>query len=87
LKATLASSADAPATTMAISATAYKVLATAGPTLSVPEIAKVFGISKDTAYALAARDELGVRVLRLGRSMRIPTADVRRLLGEGREVD
>lgn len=57
-------------------------LATAGPTISVPEVAKLLGISKATAYALAGRDELGVRVLKLGRSMRIPTADVRRLLGE-----
>lgn len=63
-----------------------EILASAGPTISVPEYAKVMGISRDTAYALAARDELGVRILRLGRSKRIPTADVRRLLGEGAEV-
>jgi excisionase family DNA binding protein len=58
----------------------------AKPTMSVPEYAQVTGISRDHAYALAARDELGVRILRLGRSMRIPTADVRRLLGEGSEA-
>jgi excisionase family DNA binding protein len=52
----------------------------AGPTISVPECARVLGISRDTAYTLAARDELGVPVLRLGRSMRIPTAALRRKL-------
>lgn len=59
----------------------------AGPTMSVPDFAKIFGISRDSAYRLAVRDELGVRVLRLGRRMRIPTADVRRLLGESEGGD
>lgn len=61
---------------------ANAILDGAGPTMSVPDVAKIFGISRDCAYRLAVRDELGVRVLRLGRRMRIPTADVRKLLGE-----
>ncbi|MGH4013154.1 MAG: helix-turn-helix domain-containing protein [Pseudonocardiaceae bacterium] len=60
---------------------AAKLLADAGPTVSVPETATVLGISSDTAYALAKRGELGVRVLRYGRKLRVPTADLRRVLG------
>ena len=63
--------------------TADEILETAGPTISVPEYGVIFNISRDTAYAKARRDELGVRVLRFGRALRIPTADVRRQLGEG----
>jgi excisionase family DNA binding protein len=50
------------------------------PTITVPEFAQLTGISRDHAYALAARDELGVPILRLGKSMRLRTADVRDLL-------
>ena len=57
------------------------ILASAGPTISIPELAQVLGISRDTAYRLADRDELPVRVLQLGRSKRAVTAEVRRLLG------
>jgi len=35
-------------------------------TLTVPELAKVLGISRGLAYELAKRDELPVKVLRLG---------------------
>lgn len=58
-----------------------EILANAGPTMSVSEVGQVLGISRDTAYRLADRDELGVRVLQLGRSKRVVTADLRRLLG------
>lgn len=57
------------------------VLADAGPTVSIPVVAKCFHIHKTTAYELAQRGELGVRVLRLGRTLRVPTADLRRVLG------
>lgn len=53
----------------------------AKPTMTVPEYAIVQNISRDHAYALAARGELGVRVLRLGRTLRVPTADVCKQLG------
>ena len=65
----------------ATTSTAVDILASAGATISIPEYAKVTGISRETAYGLAARDELDVRVLRFGRKIRIPTADVRRQLG------
>ncbi len=60
---------------------AARLLAEAGPTMSIPEAARVLGIARDTAYVLAARGELGVRVLRLGRRLRVPTADLRKALG------
>lgn len=35
-------------------------------TMTIPEVAKTLGISRGLAYDLARRDELPVRVLRLG---------------------
>ncbi|TDV40105.1 helix-turn-helix domain-containing protein [Actinophytocola oryzae] len=64
--------------------TAAEILADAGPTVSIPEAATVLGISRGHGYALAGRGELeavGVRVLRLGARWRVPTADLRRVLG------
>jgi len=43
--------------------------------------AKLLGIHPKTAYDLAARGELGVPVLRLGRKLRVPTAELKRVLG------
>lgn len=60
---------------------AAQLLATAGPTVSLAEAAKVLGISYNTANAALRRDELGVRALRYGRRWRIPTAELRRVLG------
>jgi hypothetical protein len=60
--------------------TAACLLADAGPTVSINTVAKCFGVCRSTAYELAARDQLGVPVLRLGRSLRVPTAAVRRAL-------
>jgi excisionase family DNA binding protein len=57
------------------------VLADAGPTVSISQAAKVLGISRAHAYALAKRGELGVRVLRLGSRWVIPTAELQRLVG------
>lgn len=61
--------------------TADRLLADAGPTVSIPTVAKCFGIHRVTAYDLAQRGELGVTVLRLGRTLRVPTAELRRVLG------
>lgn len=55
-------------------------LVNAGPTVSIPTVAKCFGIHRVTAYDLASRGELGVPVLRLGRALRVPTAELRRVL-------
>jgi hypothetical protein len=64
--------------------TGAEILANAGPTVSIPEAAKVLGISRGLGYALAGRGDLaaaGVRVLRLGARWRVPTADLRRAVG------
>ena len=66
---------------MATPSMAGQMLAEAGPTVSIAETAQVLGISPELAYELAARDELGVRVLRLGRRWRVLTADLRRTVG------
>ena len=54
-------------------------------TVTIPEFARLAGISKNQAYMLAANDSLGVPVIRLGRRMVLPRKQVLRLL-EG-EVD
>ncbi len=60
---------------------AARLLAEAGPTVDIPTTAKVLGLHRNTAYELASRNELPVPVLRLGRSLRVPTAELRRVLG------
>lgn len=60
---------------------AARLLADAGPTVSLAEAAKILGISSNTAYAAVKRGDLGVRTLRFGRKWRIPTADLRRAVG------
>jgi hypothetical protein len=50
--------------------------------LKVRQVAPLFDMSSDTLYeAIAAGKPLPFRVLRLGRVIRIPTADVARALG------
>ena len=52
-------------------------------TMTIPEVARVLGISRGLAYELAKRDELPVRVLRLGdKRMVIPRIALERMLGE-----
>lgn len=65
---------------------AARLLAEAGPTVSLTEAARVLGISANTAYTAAKRGELGVRTLRYGRRWRIPTADLRRAVGLGPDL-
>jgi excisionase family DNA binding protein len=67
--------------TRPLSHPAARLLDEAGPTVSLAEAAKVLGISVNTAYAAVKRGELGVRTLRYGRRWRIPTADLRRVVG------
>lgn len=62
-------------------ADAAAILNGAGPTISVPEAGAAFGLSERTARGLVQRGEFPVRVLRIGRLVRVPTADVRRKLG------
>jgi excisionase family DNA binding protein len=51
------------------------------PTVGVAVAAQLLGVSRTTAYALAARDALPVPVLRIGNTYRIPTAPLLTLLG------
>ena len=60
---------------------ADRLLATAGPTMSLPNAAKILGISRGHCYHLARAGELPVRVLRLGGRMVVPTAELRRAVG------
>lgn len=57
------------------------ILARAGTTMSVPEAAACMGVTESTAYNLVKAGEFPLPVLRLGRQMRVATAEVRRALG------
>ncbi len=50
-------------------------------TVSVPEAGEALGISRQTAYELARRDEFPVPVLKVGKKLRVSTAALARLLG------
>lgn len=52
---------------------------TTRPTISVDEFAVVAGISRSSAFAAVKAGE--VPALRFGKRIRIPTAEVRRMLG------
>jgi predicted DNA-binding transcriptional regulator AlpA len=51
------------------------------PTLSLTEAALLLGIGRTSAYQMAAAGTFPVPVLRLGRSIRVPTAPLLHLLG------
>ncbi|TDP90508.1 DNA-binding protein [Labedaea rhizosphaerae] len=59
------------------------VLSAAGPTVSMEVAAKALSISRGLAYELAKSGQLtdGIRVLKLGTRVVVPTADLRRVLG------
>jgi excisionase family DNA binding protein len=50
-------------------------------TVDVPTAARALGLGRSTAYELARRGEFPCRVLRVGSSYRVPTADLMRVLG------
>jgi len=50
-------------------------------TVNLPTAARALGLGRSTAYGLARRGEFPCRVLRVGSSYRIPTADLMRVLG------
>jgi excisionase family DNA binding protein len=50
-------------------------------TLTLPQAARLLGIGRTHAYALAAHGEFPVPVMRLGRVVRVPTAPLLTLLG------
>ena len=49
--------------------------------VDVATAARALGLGRSTAYELARRGELPCRVLHIGSSYRIPTADLLRVLG------
>ncbi|MFF7158132.1 DNA-binding protein [Streptomyces sp. NPDC008139] len=52
-----------------------------GPTTNVPTVAAIFGVNPETVYAAIRRNEwTATRVLHLGRTIKLPTLDVIRLL-------
>ncbi len=55
-------------------------------TLSIPEAAKVLGISRGLAYSLARRDALPVPVIKLGRRLVLSRRAVEALLDGGNEA-
>lgn len=69
------------APTVAARSLASRILAEAGPTISPREAAVVLDVSPGTVYAAIARGDFLCRTLRLGRQIRIPTADLARALG------
>jgi excisionase family DNA binding protein len=50
-------------------------------TLDIQSAARLLGIGRTTAYALARREALPVPVIRVGSGYRVPTAPLLRLLG------
>jgi excisionase family DNA binding protein len=49
--------------------------------IDITTAARALGLGRSTAYELARRGEFPCRVLRIGSSYRIPTADLLRVLG------
>lgn len=65
-----------------------QILQAAGLTLNARDLARCLGVCTATIYEMAKRgqlEDMGIRVLRAGRSMRFPTADARRALGVDEE--
>jgi excisionase family DNA binding protein len=50
-------------------------------TVDVPTAARALGLGRSTGYELARRGAFPCRVLRVGSSYRVPTADLMRVLG------
>lgn len=51
--------------------------------VDVATASRAFGISRSHGYNLARSGDFPCRVIRAGRSFRIPTTDLRRVLGVG----
>ena len=52
-----------------------------GATVDVATAARLLGIGRTTAYQLASQDALPVPVVRIGRTLRVPTVPLLTLLG------
>jgi predicted DNA-binding transcriptional regulator AlpA len=49
--------------------------------VNIDTASRALGLGRSTGYELARRDEFPCRVLRVGSSYRVPTAELLRLLG------
>ncbi len=58
-----------------------RALLDAGPTIALPLANTALGISRAHGYALAKRGQYPVKVLKLGSSYRVITADLMNVLG------
>lgn len=56
-------------------------LADLPPAVGLQTAAAALGLGRTKAYALAQRDEFPCRILKIGNSYRVPTADLLRYLG------
>jgi hypothetical protein len=56
-------------------------LAAATPTTDIPTASAMLGMGANLGYQLATAGTFPVRVLRMGRKLRVPTADMLVLLG------
>lgn len=54
-------------------------------TVDIATAARALGLGRSTAYELARRNEFPCRVVRVGSSYRVPTAELLRLLGVQRQ--
>ena len=54
-------------------------------TMDLPDLARIMGISRGKIYDLASRDELPVKVIKLGRRLVLSRAEVHRLLHRGKD--
>lgn len=52
-----------------------------GPSTDLETAGQALGVGRTKSYELAQRGEFPVRVLRIGRAYRVPTADLLKLLG------
>ncbi len=50
-------------------------------TVDITTAARALGLARSTGYELARRGEFPCRILRVGHSYRVPTADLLRVLG------
>jgi hypothetical protein len=64
-----------------MSRTEVCALALASPTTDVPTASRAFGFGSNLGYDLIKRGEFPCRVFKLGRKIRVPTADLLEALG------
>lgn len=58
-----------------------KELLALGVTVPVVEAGRAFGLSRDGVYYLLKRDEFPCRTIRVGRTTKVPRAEIFRVLG------